>query len=151
MSMSFTGPRGWIEQRWIVYSLLRDNVQHHLEGGAPSGAFEALHSLAGAIGGARVVVPALRLRAELERAKAALAGRPLDDLAISLRTRSVLSFHWPPQDRRETALVKTWGGSIPFISPSAATLDEVFGHLLDGLLRITDGASEGDTVEVIDL
>jgi hypothetical protein len=151
MSMSFTGPRGWIEQRWIVYARRRDNVQHHLEGGAPSGEFEALHNLAGALGGVRIVVPAVRLRAELERAKAALAGRAIDDLAISQRTRSVLSLQWPPPDRQETTLVEAWGGTIPFIAPSAATLDDVFGHLLDGLLRITDGARESDTVEVIDL
>jgi hypothetical protein len=151
MSMSFTGPRGWIEQRWIVYARRRDNVQHHLEGGAPRGEFEALHSLAGVLGGVRVVVPAMRLRAELERAKAALTGLAIDDLAISLWTRSILSLQWPPPDRRETALVKTWGGSIPFIASSAVTLDDVFGHLLDGFLRITDGASESDTVEVIDL
>jgi hypothetical protein len=36
MSMSFNGPNGWIEQRWTVYALLRDNVQHHLEDGAPT-------------------------------------------------------------------------------------------------------------------
>ena len=33
----------------------------------------------------------------------------------------------------------------------ASRLDDVFGHLLDGLLRITEGSSESDQVEVMDL
>jgi hypothetical protein len=43
MSLAFSGPGGSLEVRWIVYALLRDNVQHHLEGGKPSAAFSAVH------------------------------------------------------------------------------------------------------------
>lgn len=149
--MSFTGPKGWIEQRWIVYALLRDNVQHHLEGGAPSKDFEALHSFASVLGGARVCVSAARLRDELTRAKRDLCARPIDDLAISLRTRSVIALSWPPPDRVETSLVKDSSSSIPMLGGNARSLDDVFGHLVDGLLRITEGASDVDVVEVNDL
>ncbi|WP_438001557.1 hypothetical protein WMF26_19470 [Sorangium sp. So ce185] len=152
MSLSFSGPRGWIEQRWIVYALLRDSIQHHLEDGCPSEEFAAIHGAAGALGGQRVVLPAQKLHDELRRARASLAGRPLDALAISGRTRAVLSLRWPPPAERETMLVKDWGDSVPLLgSPPGDSLDDVFGHLLDGLLRITEGASASDHVEVMDL
>lgn len=49
-------------------------------------------------------------------------------------------------------LVRDWGDSVPLLgAPGGDSLDDVFGHLLDGLLRITEGASESDRVEVIDL
>jgi hypothetical protein len=150
MSISFTGPKGWIEQRWIVYALLRDNVQHHIEGGTPTGKFQSLHSIAEALGGKEVKVPAGPLHEELLVARP-LLGRPIEDLAISLRTRAVLSLHWPPPERRETMRVTEWGGTIPLISVTAKTLDDVFGHLLEGLIRITEEAPEGTVVDVIDL
>jgi len=152
MSFSFTGPKGWVEQRWIVYALLRDNVQHYLEGGAPGGEFEALHSLAEALGGRRVVVSARKLYDELSRAKV-LLDRPIDDLAISLRTRSIVSLHWPPPERRQTSLLKEEGVTVPLLGnlAEAKTLDDIFGHLVTSLLQITEGAAEEATVEVIDL
>jgi hypothetical protein len=36
-------------------------------------------------------------------------------------------------------------------STGASRLDDVFDHLLDGLLHITEGSSESDQVEVMDL
>ena len=151
MSIGFSGPKGWVEQRWIVYAMLRDNVQHYLEGGEPTGEFEALHSIAEVLGGKKLSVPARRLHEELVRAKATLACRPLSDLAISLRTRSVLSFKWPPPERAETILVSEWGGSVPMLNDTVRSMDDVFGHFVDALLQITEGASASDVVEVADL
>ncbi|WP_437737493.1 hypothetical protein [Sorangium sp. So ce1335] len=152
MSLSFSGPKGWIEQRWIVYALLRDSIQHHLEDGRPGEAFSAIHGAAGALGGQRVMLPARKLHDELRRAQAALAGRPIDALAISGRTRAVISLSWPPPEERETMLVRDWGDSVPLLGmPWGDSLDDVFGHLVDGLLRITEGASGSDQVEVMDL
>ncbi|WP_438010731.1 hypothetical protein WME89_20000 [Sorangium sp. So ce321] len=152
MSLSFSGPKGWIEQRWIVYALLRDSIQHHLEEGRPGEEFKAVHEVAGALGGRRVMLPARKLHEELRRARDVLAGRPINALAISARTRAVISLCWPPRDDRETMLVSDWGDSVPLLGgPGADSLDDVFGHLLDGLLRITEGASESDQVEVMDL
>ncbi|WP_437291096.1 hypothetical protein [Sorangium sp. So ce406] len=152
MSLSFSGPKGWIEQRWIVYALLRDSIQHHIEDGRPGEEFAAIHGAAGALGGQRVMLPARKLHEELRRAQAALAGRPIDALAISGRTRAVISLRWPPPKERETMLVRDWGDSVPLLgAPAGDSLDDVFGHLVDGLLRITEGASESDQVEVMDL
>ncbi|WP_437640491.1 hypothetical protein [Sorangium sp. So ce854] len=152
MSLSFSGPNGWIEQRWIVYALLRDSIQHHLEDGTPGEAFSAIHGVAGALGGQRVLLPARKLHEELRSARAALAGRPIEALAISGRTRAVISLSWPPPEQRETMLVRDWGDSVPLLGmPWGDSLDDVFGHLVEGLLRITEGASESAQVEVMDL
>lgn len=151
MSLSFSGPNGSVEQRWIVYALLRDGVQHHLEGGTPSPEFEALHSIGQALGGKRVLVPARKLHEELTRARAALSGRPIQDLAISNRTHAVISLHWPPPAKPSTSLVDFQSGSIPLLGDFAGDrLDDVFGSLLESLLHLTDGAGEGDQVEVRD-
>lgn len=77
MSLCFTGPSGSVEQRWIVYALLRDNIEHHLENGRPGPAFEFIHSVGAALGGGTVVLNALRLRSEMGRARDALIGRPI--------------------------------------------------------------------------
>ena len=68
MSLSFHGPKGSLEQRWIYYAMLRDSVQHHIEGGKPTEDFDCLHRVSDALVEHRVTVPALRLRKELERA-----------------------------------------------------------------------------------
>lgn len=152
MSLSFSGPAGAIEQRWIVYALLRDNVQHHLEGGVPTAEFAALHGVTGALGGGVVQLPAVELRREILRA-ASLLSLPIAELAISLRTRSVLSLTWPLPDRRETMLVREGGGAIPLhgLVTSAGTLSELLGGFVERLIAITAGAAEGDVVEVRDL
>jgi hypothetical protein len=151
MSLCFLGPRGSVEQPWIAYALLRDNVQHYLEKGRPSSAFEATHSIADALGGGRVVLPARTLRAELERARAALAGRAISDLAIGPRTRGVIDRTWPPPNAGDTTLLGDDRSKVvPWISPAAATLDHVFGPLIRSLLEITQECGEADVVEVWD-
>ena len=63
----------------------------------------------------------------------------------------MLSLRWPPPDVRETMLVSEWGGTVPLLGDMGPKLDDVFGHLLDQLLHITEGATETDMVTVIDL
>jgi len=149
MSLSFTGPNGWVEQRWIIYALLRDNVQHHLENGVPSEAFAALHEIGAALSGQRVFVPARTFRAELTRAKV-LVGRPASELAIGARTQSVMSFR-PLPEHPQTRLASSFGASVPWVREGSTSLGDVFGHLIDALLEITVGASESDFVEVVDM
>lgn len=153
MSLSYTTSKGSYEQRWIIYAMLRDNVQHHLEGGKPTSSFSEIHAIAQALGGSQVVVSASRLRNELLRAKTDLCPRPLDQLAISLRTRSVLALQWPPPEHRATSLLKESGETVPLLGdlPSNSTLDDVFGSLVEGLLRITADCGPDDTVQVVDM
>jgi hypothetical protein len=147
MSLSFVGPNGSFETRWIVFALLRDNVQHHLEGGEPSGRFPAIHGITAALGGT-ASVDAVALRTEAELAHDALVERPADDVAISARTAAVAAMTWPPRATGtwllEGAPIPTWSG------PPPRTLGNLFGTLLDSILAITAGANAGDVVEIID-
>jgi hypothetical protein len=150
MSLSYVGPKGSFEDRWIVFALLRDNVQHHLEGGTRSPDFADLHAISSALGGGQVKIDARALHAQLERA-AVLFPRPIDDLAISLLTKTAFHLLWPPRGEQETALVKDTMDSVPGILGEPRTLHDVFGHFVEQLLAITEGAAEGEVVEVIDM
>jgi hypothetical protein len=149
MSFCFEGPQGSLEQRWIVYALLRDNVQHHVEGGLASEAFQSLYRVADALGGARVTVPARQLHAEMERAKSSLLWRSIADLAISSRTRAVIDRTWPPPGDQVTEVVgRALGAAVPWLPADVERLDQVFGHLIRSLIEITEGATADDVVEV---
>jgi hypothetical protein len=151
MSLTFIGPAGTAEHRWIVYALLRDNVQHYLEKSPGSkGDFTAIHAIAQALGGPPVMVNARQLRTQLEKG-AALLGRPLADLAASQETRAVLTPSRSTADAtaaRQTAVEPSL--VIPGLPPHVRTLDGVFGSLVRSLLDITRGASETDVVQVED-
>jgi len=149
MSLMFQGPGGSFERRWIVYAMLRDNVQHHLEGGTPSSAFSRVHGLGDALTGTEVVVPALELRNELEHLHGVLE-RPIADLAVSLRTRAAHSLRFPLPAERNTVLAAAIDWEPPFPLKGAATLGDAFGSLVSELLRITEGAKAGDVVRVVD-
>jgi hypothetical protein len=146
MSLVFTGPGGSAERRWIVFALLRDNVQHHLEGGTPSEAFQSIHGVASALGGGSVSLDAAALRKELEAARS-LTSRPASDLALSTRTLAVISRRWPPPTDQKTELASELGWPIP-AADGAQTLGDVFGDLIEELIRVT-GAGSG-VVEVLD-
>jgi hypothetical protein len=149
MSLAFFGPKGSLEVRWIVYALLRDNVQHYLEGGTPTDRFAELHRLGEALVKDRVRLRAQPLRSELEQAKAALLHRPAADIALSGRTRAVLSAQWPPSSE-ETAVVGKAALNVPLLHAGIQTMADAFGNLVDELLEITAGATENDWVEVVD-
>jgi hypothetical protein len=149
VSLTFEGPKGSFERRWVVYAMLRDNVQHHLEGGEPTTDFRRLHSLGEALSTGSVSVPALELRTELGRLDGLLA-LPISRLAISLRTRAVHTLSFPLPDLRATSLVSTVGWAPPFPLAGAHTLSDAFGSLVVELRRITDGAAPGDEVTVTD-
>jgi hypothetical protein len=149
MSLAFFGPNGSLEARWIVYALLRDNVQHYLEGGIPSEAFAEVHRISEALVQDRIRVSASRLRRQLEQAKQALFSRPAADIALSGRTRAVLSSDWPPKSL-ETAVAGKAALAIPMLHEGIQTMADAFGNLVEELLEVTRGAEENDWVEVID-
>ena len=149
MSLAFFGPHGSLEARWIVYALLRDNVQHYLEGGSPSEKFAEIHQISEALVQDRIRVNAARLRSQLEQAKVALFDRPAADIALSGRTRAVLSADWPPKTLETTVAGKA-ELSIPMLHAGIRTMAEAFGNLVNELLEITEGVGENDWVEVVD-
>jgi len=148
MSLSFIGPGGSFERRWIVYAMLRDNVQHHLEKGTPSPEFAAMHAIGDALASGEVTVSALSLRSEIERARELLA-RPIEDFAVSYRTRAVYSFMMQPREAG-TLLATDAEWTIPFSTEGAKTLGDLFGTLVEELLRVTEGAKPGDDLKVLD-
>jgi hypothetical protein len=113
MSLTFHGPHGAFERRWIVYAMLRDNVQHHLEGGAPTEAFSALHALGSALSRGEVTVPARKLHSELTQTHRLLE-RPIDDLAVSIRTRAICSLLFPLPNLHATELASVAEWTVPF-------------------------------------
>lgn len=141
-----------MEERWILYALMRDNIQHHLEQGEPSQAFDAVHRVGGVLGGQSVRLNARQLRTELEKAHAGLAGRAISELAVSARTRAVIERTWPIQSQPSTVLVDdSLATLIPWLSPGMRSLDHVFGNLIRSLLDVTSGAGPDDVVDVYDL
>lgn len=150
MSLCFSSPRGEVEQRWIVYALLRDNVQHHLERGTQTPEFQELHRVAEALGGRRVTLNALRLRRELEKAQASLSGRPIEQLAVSAHTRAAINGVWPP-DLEATTVVGPDARTIGWLRPEMRNLDQAFGPLIRRLLELTEDARDEDSIEVTDV
>jgi len=149
MSLSFIGPQGSFERRWIVYALMRDNVQHHLEGGVPTPHFAAVHGLGEALSSGEVRVGARALRDELSRVEPLLV-RPIADLAVSVRTRAVCALDLPLVDKQATQLVSTTEWRPPLSLAGAKTLGDVFGSLVSELRGVCDGAAEQDQLTVVD-
>ncbi|MEZ4391756.1 MAG: hypothetical protein R3A48_11720 [Polyangiales bacterium] len=145
MSFLFVGPKGSFEVRWITYALLRDNVQHHV-GDEPT----PLNDVSAAMGTGRAELSAPAVNAAARAARDALVELPIDQLAVSERTLSVLSFKALPSSTGATVLASEIGG-VPFVDPRAVTLRDVFGNLLTNLIEVTDGAVEGELVEVRDV
>jgi len=129
--------------------MLRDNVQHHLEGGEPSAAFVHLHSLGQAMWSRTITVPALALRAELEQAAAVLE-LPISELAVSSRTQAVQLLAFPLPKTQNTVLMSEVGWEPAFSLEGASTLNDAFGSLVSELLRVTDGATTDSVLTVID-
>jgi hypothetical protein len=151
MSLSFVGPKGSFEERWIVYAQLRDNVWHHLEGGKRSEAFAELYKMGEALGGESVKVSARAVRIQAQKA-VDLLDKPVSDLAISVRTKNAFRiFFAQAAEGPETTLARDSGETVPFLRDNPKTLDDVFGDLVEHLIAITEDASEDDLVEIIDM
>jgi hypothetical protein len=149
MSLAFFGPQGALEVRWIVYALLRDNVQHYLEGGTPSEAFAEIHQISEALVKDRVRVSALRLRGQVEQAKAGLLHKTVAEIALSGRTCAALNSQWPPSNT-ETRVVGGAALSLRIVNQGIQTMADAFGGFVDELLEITEGAGPDDWVEIVD-
>ncbi|HYQ30720.1 MAG TPA: hypothetical protein VER04_25990 [Polyangiaceae bacterium] len=132
---------------WESYALLRDNVQHFVEGGAPSGRFRALHALAAAVDRESCVVDAVRLRLEVLQTVAALREVPLEHAAISARTRAI-------HQQLRTATV----GSEPAIAAGAPASPQVVFRseplpraaldFVEAILAVSANAVAGDKLEI---
>lgn len=121
----------------VACALLRDNVQHYLENGAPSGRFWAMHALADTRWAERAeILNPLELACELDVAWPCLRKIPIELLAISIRTRAALSSAGLPPDVRGTILYRLVQWPLPFELEGLATLDDLFGDLVADLDRL---------------
>jgi len=144
-----TGPSGSGRISWNAYAMLRDNVQHHLEGGVPSARFRALHALERAVDRGTHRVDAARLRGEIMGAWYGLVKLGVDEAAISFRTRSIMTGCPTPPVRRGTARPRLTGWNLPISASSdePSLVRHVLG-LVVTVLRITETAVDGDVVVV---
>lgn len=132
---------------WSDYALLRDNIQHFLEGGQPSARFRALHALEGAVDTGKAAVDAARLRGELLGACYGLRKLELRDGAISLRTRSLVTQCPTLPKRRGTTRAAAAGWSLPTGDSGGALLRHL-QRLVATLLAVTETAVDGDRLTV---
>jgi hypothetical protein len=131
---------------WVLCTSLRDNVQHHLEGGHPGGTFLSIHALADRCwAGSEVQISAVDLADELRQVRPLLAALGVDRLAISIRSRAALTGAPAAPAVRGTILWRLTGWQLPVTLEGARSVGEVFAGLFDGLLAFCDAAG---TVEV---
>jgi hypothetical protein len=149
MSFSFISARGSLEIPWLQYTLLRDNVVHHLEGPGAPGEFVALHRISSAVGQDLIAVSAASLCREMRVVSERLLTLPVSELAISAPTRSILQLAWPAVTGPASAVV---GPSVTLgaLSQGAETLGDVFGGVVEALLDLTTNAEPDEQVEVFE-
>lgn len=151
MSLLFRGPGGAFEQPWVVYALMCDTVQHHLEARSATRAFRALHGVSRVLIRGSITVPARRLHVEARFLKRAFANRSVSELAITAHTLGAFTLRVRPGKRRRTRVVGKSALRLPLLPEQSSELNDVFGVLLDELVRITDGARSGELVDVLDV
>ena len=133
---------------WRSYALLRDNVQHFIENGAPSERFAALHGIEAAIDEGAHYVDAARLRGEILRAWCALWRVRLDNAAISLRTRAILSGNTELPAARGTVRARVAGWSLPVSDRNDMPVPRAARRFICAVLVLTDAAIDGDFLRV---
>jgi hypothetical protein len=133
---------------WSGYALLRDNVQHFLEDGEPTARFSALHSIERAVDDGEGVVEAGRLRGEVLRAWYALSRIRLQDAAVSLRTRAILTGSADMPAVRGTVRAERVGWQLPVDPLEAIRVVDAARSFTAAVLELTANAVDGDTLAV---
>jgi hypothetical protein len=148
MELVIVGAGGAHVCDWASYALLRDNVQHFIEAGAPSDRFRALHEIERAVDEGSFRVDAARLRGEVMRARCALAQVDLARAAISLRTRAVLTGCVSRPLCRGTLPARSAGWELPLDAPEATLVPQAAARFIDLVLALTGRAVDGDQLEI---
>lgn len=121
---------------YIRCALLRDNVQHCLEQGLPSGRFAAIHALADSPWDtAPATLDPKALSAELAVAWPRLRDLPAESLAISLRTRAALANAPAPPTVHGTVLWQMVQWPVPLDLSTSNDLRTLLGRLVADLTR----------------
>jgi hypothetical protein len=146
----FVGPGGAFATLPMKILLLRDNVQHHLQAGRPLPGYLWIHAIADAVIGVdSAQPPACELWTELSLAFDGIREIGIEDLAMSLRTRSALTGVQSLPAVRGTILLRRAGWPAPLRLVGANTLGDLFGGVVRGIERITLTGNASGNVEVI--
>ena len=148
MKLVFTGRAGAGLCDWESFALLRDNVQHFVEGGMQSGRFSALHGIAKAVDGDACVIDAVRLRLEVLQAWNALWPVRVDGAAVSSRTRAVREGRALPAGGSVTTPATTEVDLQRFAGNRSAPVPKAAESFVAAVLSLTQTAVAGDELEV---
>lgn len=133
---------------WKTFALLRDNVQHYIEHGIPSERFSALHAIEEAVDTGQKLLDAATLRGEVLQAWYALWKVPLEDAAVSLRTRAILTRCPDRPAVRCTIRAREVGWDLPIAAAAASPVARAASPFVEAVLAVTETAGDGDELEV---
>jgi hypothetical protein len=129
--------------------LFRDNVQHHLQGGRTGPGYALIHALGDAVIASEAVrLPSRSLWVESELALQQIKSIELGELAVSLRTRALLTGKRTLPSVRGTVLYRHAGWTAPPIVKGARSLGELFGELREGLHQLTEAGTRSGLILV---
>lgn len=144
MKVWFLSNHGTVVYDFVMCALLRDNVQHHLEAGAPDGKFSCLHALADIVWAEREeLLPAVAFRDELSAAWNGLSSLPFGKLAISIHTHAALQRLPQPPAVSGTVLHSATDWPLPIDSRPRETLGELLHTVVFGLLHLAREPLDG--------
>lgn len=139
MIIEFSGPRGGFSVGAELILLFRDNVQHHLQGGAPSPGFVWIHKMADVVSPASdESIPASELWNDVSVAFGRIRNVARRELAMSIRTRAILTRTAVLPAVRGTALVRLTGWRVPVPGLDVAFLGDLFAGFVTRLSALTD-------------
>ncbi len=133
---------------WESFALLRDNVQHFVEGGVQSGRFSALHGIARAVDGDAYAVDAVRLRLEVLQAWSALWPVRVDGAAVSSRTRAIREGRPVPTGGSVTGPVLDEVDLAQFVGQLSEPVPKAAEAFVATVLSLTNASVAGDKLEV---
>lgn len=133
---------------WSQYALLRDNVQHYLEFGQPQSAFTALHAFEMAVDGARWRMRAKELRHEVQGAWEGLADLKVEQSAVSLRTRAIMTGCEQAPQVRGTIVARMAGWELPVNAPARQSVRELSRDFVEVVLGLTENVTDDDELTV---
>jgi hypothetical protein len=148
MKLVITGRSGAGMCDWDSFALLRDNVQHFVEGGVQSGRFSALHGIARAVDGHSCKVDAVRLRLEVLQASSALWPVSVEGAAVSSRTRAVREGATVPAAASVTSPAIGTVDLLQFAGDRSAPVPRAADSFISAVLSLTKAAVAGDVLEV---
>jgi hypothetical protein len=147
MKLVFTSRSGAALCDWESFALLRDNVQHFIEGGSPSGRFSALHEIARAVDGQVCAIDAVKLRLEVLQAWSALLSVSVDNAAVSSRTRAIREGERAPTEPSVTAPAMD-GELLRFAQHWSTPIPRAAESFVAAVLSLTKAAVAGDVLEI---